>query len=180
MLRWRQYLFSAQAFRDLRGAETGDAELVDPLHDLRSLLVYLPGLGSFEIPIRRICRQRLAGQSLAAKDVPHLLTGVLRVPFIEQVLHRHEIAQALCRVDIVHDGDVPNAQPVEVLFQKLPDDQTVSAKARVVLDDQRPDLPLLRKLHELHEGGAGKVDAGPAVVDEFADIVKMIFTSVPS
>ena len=108
--------------------------------------------GIFEIPIRRIGGQRLAGHPFAAKDITYLLACVLCVPFVEEVLHRHEIADPFGGVDVVHNGDIPNAQTVKLFFHELTDDQAIPAKAGVIFHNECSDQTLLRQLHDFGEG----------------------------
>ena len=60
---------------------------------------------------------RRAGHSFALEHISHLLAGVLSVPLVEQVLHRNKVADSLGGVDVVHNGDVADAEAVEAFFQ---------------------------------------------------------------
>ena len=154
MLRGCRYLGSLQPFGDLRGAEAVYAPSENLPHGLCCIFVHDPAvltLRVFQVPKGRIGGQRCARHSLASKHIAYLLAGVLGVPLVEQVLHRDKVADALCGVDVVHNGDVSNAEAVEAFFQKLPHNEAVTPQAGVILDDQGADKSLFRQLHNLRE-----------------------------
>lgn len=154
MLCRRGHFCRFQAFGNLRRSKAVHTPSKDLAHSLGCFLIHDPVVfvfRVFQIPKGRIGGQRCAGHSLALEHIAYLLAGVLSVPLVEQVLHRDKVADALCGVDVVHNGDVADAETVEALFQKLSNDQAVTPQARVILDDQGADKTLFRQLHNFRE-----------------------------
>lgn len=162
-------LFRFQAFGNLRGAEAVYAPSKDLAHGLGCFLIHDPAvfaLWIFQIPVGRIGGQWCAGHSFALEHIAHLLAGVLGVPFVEQVLHRDKVADALGGVDVVHNGDVADAETVETLFQKLSHNQAIPSQAGVILDDQGADKALFRQLHNLRERWSCEYQGGITILPQ--------------
>ena len=106
------------------------------------------------------------------------MAGILGVPFVEQVLHRHKVAESFSRVDVVHDGDIPNPHTVKFFFQKLTDHQSVSSEPRMIFDDQVSDFALFAQLHDFGESRSCKAHTRPSVVDENTGIAESVLTGV--
>ena len=120
MLRGCRHLGRFQPFGDLRRTKAVHTPSKDLAHGLcRSFINDPPvlALRVFQIPKGRIGGQRCAGHSFALEHIAYLLAGVFGVPLVEQVLHRDKVADALCGVDVVHNGDVADAETVEAFFQ---------------------------------------------------------------
>ena len=147
VLRRCRHLGRFQPFGDLRGTETVHAPSENLPHGLCRSFISDPAVSTlrvFQIPEGRIGGQRCAGHSLAPKHIAYLLAGVFGVPLVEQILHRD-------KVDVVHNGDVADAEAVKAFFQKLPHNEAVTPQVGMVLDDQGADKALFRQLHNLRK-----------------------------
>ena len=181
MLAWRRNLFFCQYIGDLRRTISFNTKRENPSNNFCGRLINDPLLGIleiFQIAIRRRGCQWNTRFTLMAKDLPHLLRSVLRVHFVEPILHRQKVAESLCGIDVIQDCDIPNAKPIKFFFQKLTDHKTVASKSRVIFYDERFDLPLLGKLHDLRKCRACKIRSRIAVIDEKAYVFESVFFCV--
>lgn len=172
---------SFQAFCDLRRPKAVHTPSEDLPHSLCGFFIHKPAVfvfRVFQIPIGRIGGQRCAGHSFALEHIADLLAGVFGVPLVEQVLHRNKVTDALGGVDVVHNGDVADAEAVEAFFQKLSHDEAVTPQAGVILDDQGTDEALFRQLHNLRERRSCEVRTRPAIVNEHTSIPEAVFLCV--
>ena len=177
----RRHFGDFQAFCDLRGTQSVYTPSKDLPNDFRGVFVYNPAvfvLRVFEVAERRIGGQRCAGHSLAFEHIPHFLTGILRVPLVEQVLHRNDLTDALGCVNIIHDSNIANAEIVEPFFQKLSHNKPISTQTRMVFDDQGADKSLFCQFHDFCERRSCKVRARPAVVNEHAGVLEAVLLRV--
>ena len=76
--------------------------------------------GSFRYPKGGLVVSGGAGHSLAPKHIAYLLTGVLGVPFVEQILHGNKVADSLGSIDVVHNGNIANTEAVEAFLRSCP------------------------------------------------------------
>ena len=135
--------------------------------------------GSFRYPKGGLVGQRCAGHSLAPKHIAYLLTGVLGVPFVEQILHGNKVADSLGSIDVVHNGNIANTEAVEAFLQKLPHDKAVTPQAGMILDDQGADKALFRQLPLISvNAGLCEVCARPAIINEHTGVLKAVFLSI--
>ena len=177
----RRHFGDFQAFCDLRGTQSVYTPGKDLPNDFRGVFVYNPAvfvLRVFEVPKRRIGGQRCAGHSLTFEHIPHLLAGILRVPLVEQVLHRNNLTDTLGCVNIIHDGNIANAEIVEPFFQKLSYDKPISPQTRMVFDDQGPDKSLFCQFHDFCKRRSCKGRARPAIVNEHASVLEAVLLCI--
>ena len=157
-----RYLLFGQLPCYLRGTKSCNTHLKDFSYHLCGRLVNQPFLfvfRIFHISERRIGCQRHTGHTFALEHVSHLLTCILCVPFVEQILHWNNIADAFCGVDIIHNSNIPNTQAVKFFFKQLSYNESVSAKTGMVFYNEVFNLALFRHFHYLGEGRSCKTNA---------------------
>ena len=120
------------------------------------------------------------GGELGVKRGFDLAAGVLRVPFIEQVLERDEIGQTLFRVFVFRDGDVPDVSLRKLKLKVVVHHDVLPAESGKIFRHDAVDLPGIHVFHHPLEGGSVEVGAAPAVVNVFIDHVQPIITRVCS
>ena len=172
-----QYALRAQFLGDLSRPQAGHAHSENPLYYLCRWPVYQPlglVLRVFFVAIRDISGERYSGVATALHDTANLIARIFRVPLIEQILHWNDVADAICGVDVVHDGDVPHVQPDKIFFQKLAYHKAVPAQPGVVFDHQICHKPLLGQLHDFHEGRPCERNPRVSVVEHKAGIRQVV------
>jgi len=121
----------------------------------------------FEVAIGWIGTQRFAGLALCLEHRTNLLTGVLGVPFVDDVEERSKIAVLLIgAVHAVVDGNESDICAGQYHLGVVAYLEVVSAQSAHVLYDDRTDLAFVHKGHKALPVRAVKVRAAVAIVHE--------------
>ena len=158
----RQHTVSLQPLGNLSRPQAADAHLENPPYYLRRWLVHdplVPVPRVFLVAKRDVGGQGYSGIATALHDTANLVAGIFCVPFVEKVLHWHDVTDPVGGVDVVHNGDVPHVQPDKIFFQKLPHHKTVAPQPGVVFHNEVCHKPLFGQLHDFHESRTGERNA---------------------
>jgi hypothetical protein len=153
-----------------------------PAMNLCGLLINNPVvfiLRVFDIPIRRVCAERLSGLTLGFEHGPDLAAGVLGIEFIEDIdERRHIVLGAVDAVNTVVDGDEADVGIGENHLGIHTDLQIVSAKPGHILDDDRSDKAVINHGAEPVPVRTVKIRTAVTVVHKELRVPKAIVISV--
>lgn len=132
----------------------------------------------FEVAIRRIGTQRFAGFTLCLEHRTDFLTGVLGVPFVDDIKKRSKIAVLLIgAVHAVVDGNESNICAGQHHLGVVTYLEVVSAQSAHVLYDDRTDLALVHKSHKALPIRAVEIGAAVAIVNKIQGVSEAIVIS---
>ena len=132
----------------------------------------------FEIAIRRIGTQRLAGFTLRLEHRSDFLTGVLGIPFVDDVEKRSKIAVLLIgAVYAVVDGNEPDIGTGQHHLGVVAYLEVVSSQSAHVLDNDRADLALVHQCHKALPIRSFEVRPTESIVNEKRGVPEAIVIS---